>query len=113
MVDSKIEQACRGVAIRFWNCRKIGGSVFSDVEMHHRVPEDNLAQINLFAHQRNDFQTNPKMVHLDERGRGCRLVATHRNSVGVSGEPSELECKILYADFCSHGVTCLLFDLGE
>src|SRR5262244_1474036 len=53
------------------------------------------------------------MVHLGQRGRGSLLVAAHRNSIGVGGEPSQMERKILNTDFCPHGITGLLLDLRE
>src|SRR4030095_13538316 len=89
------------------------GPIFRDLESYHWVQKDHLAEVNLFAQQRDNFQTNLEMLHLHERGRGVRLVSTQCYSVGVNGKLTELERKILNPDFCSHGRTCLLLNLGE
>ena len=55
MSNSEIEQVRRSVAIRFWRRRKIRSSVLTDLEVHHWMTKDDLAQINLLAQEGNDF----------------------------------------------------------
>ena len=49
VLDSEIEQIRGGVAIRTRSCRKIRSSILPDLEIHHRVMQDDFTQINFLA----------------------------------------------------------------
>src|SRR4029077_20775334 len=65
VLDSKVKRTSGRVAARWRGRWKIRGAIFAYGEIHHRVAKDNLAQIDLLAKQRNDFDTDHEPVRLD------------------------------------------------
>src|SRR5215470_17770708 len=110
MLYSEVEEVGRTSAVGRRRRGQIGAAVLANLEIHHRVAQDDLVQIDLFPEQRNDFQANHKFIGLKQRRPRRPLRPANRYAVRINGESRRMKREIFDSYVSSGCLACLLLN---
>src|SRR2546428_6480093 len=77
------------------------------------MTENDFIQVDLLAQQGDNLQTNHELVCLDQWRPRFRLATANRDSVSVSSQGRQAECKILDSHLSTRSLTGLLLEFGD